>query len=85
MKLLQNWVQFNEEKKYSQRDIEKDIKRIEDMASKSKDDEHMISLAKTMAGRITNYDKAYNRGLAAEDQNYHDVAKVFFDRAEELK
>lgn len=85
MKIIQSWVQFNEKKKYSQKDIEKDVKRIEDMAQKSRDDEHMISLAKTMASRITIYDKAYNRGLAAEDANYHDVAEIFFNRAEELK
>lgn len=85
MRNLQNWTQFNEEKKYTQRDIDKDIKRIEDMVSKSKDEDHMLSLARTMANRITSYEKAHNRGLAAEDQNYHDIAEIFFDRAKELK
>jgi hypothetical protein len=83
MKNLQNWEKFNEE--YSKKDIEKDVKRIEDMKTKSRDDEHMLSLSKTMASRITNYEKAHNRALAAEEQNYHDVAEVFFKRAEELK
>ena len=83
MKNIQNWKKFNEE--YSKKDIEKDVKRIEDMKTKSRDDEHMLSLSKTMASRITNYEKAHNRALAAEEQNYHDVAEVFFKRAEELK
>ena len=83
MKNIQNWEKFNEE--YSKKDIEKDVKRIEDMKTKSKDDEHMLGLSKTMAGRISSYEKAYNRALAAKEQNYHDVAEVFFKRAEELK
>ena len=70
MKNLQNWEKFNEE--YSKKDIEKDVKRIEDMKTKSRDDEHMLSLSKTMASRITNYEKAHNRALAAAEilQNF---------------
>jgi putative ATP-dependent endonuclease of OLD family len=34
-----------------------------------------------MAKSIDGADKAYRRGMAAEDENYHDVAEVFFARA----
>jgi hypothetical protein len=62
----------------------KDERRINDMINKSKDDAHLLRLAKTMASRIKDKKKAVRRARAAEDINYHDVAKVFYDRAEEL-
>ncbi len=69
---------------YSKYDLSKDEMRINDMVEKSKDEEHLLKLAKTMANSIKNPEKAHNRALAAEDQNYNDIAKIFFDRAEEL-
>ena len=84
MKVIKSFNQF-EAKKYSDKDMEKDVKRIDDMAKKAgKDKSQLLRLAQTMANRITNYEKAYYRGSAAEDQNYHDVAKIFYARAEEL-
>ena len=59
----------------------KDYKRIEDMVAKARDREHLLQLAQNMAKAITDGAKANRRGLAAEDDNYHQVAKVFFDRA----
>jgi hypothetical protein len=42
------------------------------------------ALVRQMAKSITQPDKAWRRGLAAEDENYHDMAAIFFKRAEEL-
>jgi len=81
------------EKNYTPSMRKKDVRRIEDIVEKgqkaadkrgSNPDEEMIKLAVTQANRIKDYDKAHNRGLAAESENLHDVAKVFFDRAKEL-
>lgn len=83
MKNLKNWEQFFE-KNYTAGDKKKDSRRIEDMQEKSRDKDHLLRLAQTMANRITSYDKAYNRGLAAEEQGLFDVADIFFDRADEL-
>lgn len=83
--MIKTFKQF-EAKKYTDKDMEKDVMRIDDMVKKSDgDDKQLLRLAQTMASRITSYDKAYYRGLAAEDQNYNDVAKIFFNRADELK
>jgi len=87
-------VFVNEKKSYTPAMKKKDSRRIEDIVEKgykisdkkgTNPDEEMIKLATTQANRIKDYDKAYNRGLAAESDNWHDVAKVFFDRAKELK
>lgn len=45
---------------------------------------HMLQMAQRMAKSIGDWKKAARRGSAAEDQNFHDVAKIFFDRADEL-
>lgn len=81
MKHLKNYKLFE----YTRSDEMKDYQRIETMINKAKDDEHLLRMATTMAKRIKNYEKAYNRGLAAEDVNYHDVAEIFFNRAKELE
>jgi hypothetical protein len=84
---LKKFGDFKNENKlyeYTQGDKSKDVMRINSMIDKSKDDEHLVRLATTMAKRIKNAEKAHNRGLAAEDINYHDIAKIFFDRAEDL-
>lgn len=81
MKHLKNFKIYE----YTQYDVDKDYRRVEDMWTKSGYDmDKMVKLATTMAGRITNGEKARNRGNAAEDLNFHEVAKIFFERAEEL-
>jgi len=45
----------------------------------------MIRLANQMAKSIKSAEKATGRAEAAEDQNYHEVAKIFYDRAAELE
>ena len=85
MKTIKSWLQFFEAKNYTTADRKKDVRRIEDMQAKAKDDNHLLRLAATMAARITNYEKAYNRGLAAEEANLHEVAEIFFERARELE
>lgn len=71
----------------------KDSKRIEDMWTKSKKaaaggkketEMKMMQHAQNMAQAITSMRKAHRRGLAAEEANYHDIAKVFFQRARQL-
>jgi len=63
----------------------KDEMRISDIASKAGGNKYkMQSLAVQMANKITDPKKAYRRGLAAEDENYHDLAQIFFDRADKL-
>ena len=65
---------------------EKDIKRVNDIIEKSGgNDAKALRLAQNMADTITHYKKAMQRGNAAEAINHHDMAKAFFDRAEELK
>ena len=82
IKLFEDFI--GEKKNYTEGDKRKDSRRIEDMWTKSKDDDHFLRLAQTMANRITNGEKAYNRALAAEDENHHSVAEIFFNRADEL-
>jgi hypothetical protein len=43
-----------------------------------------IENAKVRAKEITRYEKAYAYAQAARDHNYHDVAEVLFERAEDL-
>lgn len=71
----------------------KDEKRISDMADKADDkvekkdadfEEEILKLAQRMADSIGSSDKAYRRGRAAEEENFHEVAAVFFERAEDL-
>ena len=65
----------------------KDIKRIQDMIKKSAGDEAKLNrLATTMSKLITNKDKAFRRGEAAERLlgNKSDVPIIFFNRAMEL-
>jgi len=84
----------NVNEKYTEGDKKKDYRRIEDIVEKGEiaaskkgtlADDEMIKLAITQANRIKNAEKSYQRGLAAEDGNWHDVAEIFFKRSEELK
>ena len=74
----------------------KDTARILTLNDRASDEDHLLRLAGNMADTIgrgvvkgskNEYDsgkKAYQRGLAAEDENFHEVAQIFFDRAKEL-
>ena len=63
----------------------KDTKRIDDLAEKSKyDADKMQQFARNMAKAITDAAKAYRRGRAAENENYHDLADIFYDRSEAI-
>ncbi len=63
----------------------KDMKRIDDMAAKAGGDKwKMKDLARQMANSITDADKAFRRGRAAEEENYHDIADIFFARGRQL-
>jgi len=44
----------------------------------------MMALAQQMARAIRHADKAYRRADAADNENFRDVAQVFYDRADEL-
>lgn len=62
----------------------KDEKRIRDLMNSSRSGAEMLSKARTMALKITDGAKALRRARAAESENLHDVAEVFFDRAKNL-
>jgi len=66
---------------------QKDITRINDIVSKSNGDKSkMVTLANTMAKLITDKNKAYDRGVAAEQilGDDHEVTRIFMDRAAAL-
>lgn len=63
---------------------QKDIMRVNDIVKKSVGSElKMVQLATTMCKLITDKNKAYDRGVAAEQilGKDHPVTKTFFDRA----
>lgn len=74
----------------------KDTARILTLSDRAKDDEHLLKLSTNMADAIgrgvekgsenehKSGMKAYQRGLAAKNENLPEVAKIFFDRAKEL-
>jgi hypothetical protein len=67
------------------RPTNKDYQRLWDMDTKANgDDRKLLAIARRMAQSITHPDKAYRRYAAAEDENFHDVARIFHDRAQDL-
>lgn len=63
----------------------KDEQRISDIVARGNGDvEKIKQLAQSMANKIMDPTKAYERGRAAENENYHDVAEIFFNRADAL-
>ncbi len=74
----------------------KDTARILTLDDRAADEKHLLRLSQAMANAIgrnvakgsksekDSAKKAYQRGLAAEAENFHEVAEIFFDRAEEL-
>ena len=63
----------------------KDRWRIQDIAEKADGDRNKESnLARRMAQSITGIAKALRRAWAAEAENYHNIAAIFYDRAEYL-
>jgi len=64
----------------------KNVKRINDIKSKSKGDEDKeIQLATTQANRITVKGKSLNRFRVAEYLNYPKIADIFMRRAFDLE
>lgn len=63
----------------------KDRMRIQDIHDKAAGDKtKMEKLASTMCKLITDAQKALRRGMAAQDMNFNNIAKLFFARAAEL-
>lgn len=62
----------------------KDHQRIQDIVDRNTTDEKMNAAASRMAKSITDAAKAYRRARAAEDINFHDMAKIFDDRAKAI-
>ena len=64
----------------------KDEMRIQGIIDKSNGDRNKeVRLARLMANKILDVAKARRRAYAAENENYHNVAKVFYDRVKELE
>lgn len=64
----------------------KDEKRIQDIMTYSKGSmSKALQLAQVMANKITDYDKCIRRANAAEADNYHNIANVFYKRALQLR
>ena len=68
----------------SKSEIQKNFKRIEDIMSKSSDENRQIYLAQTQANKITDEWKAINRAMAAKEMGHEHLFEVFFRRAYEL-
>ena len=68
----------------SKSEIQKNFKRIEDIMSKSSDEDRQIYLAQTQANKITDEWKAINRAMAAKEMGHEHLFEVFFRRAYEL-
>lgn len=63
----------------------KDSMRIQGILDKSKGDTGKAKrLAQSMANKITDAAKAKRRAKAAEDENFHDLAAIFYKRFYEL-
>lgn len=63
----------------------KDEMRISDIVKKSAGNTgKILDLARRMANSITDGYKALRRARAAESENYHEMASIFFKRAMEL-
>lgn len=67
----------------------KDETRIRNILLRSKNREHALSLAQTMANRITHIDKAIRRGNACFIGAYppsvkKNMSQIFYDRAKKL-
>jgi hypothetical protein len=85
--LAPGWMELLKTR-YSDKELKpepKDSKRIDDLAEKAKYDKtKMQQLASNMAKAITDAAKAYRRGAAAESNNYHDLAEIFYSRSEAI-
>ncbi len=62
----------------------KDHGRIQDIIDRNPTDAKMAAAAARMAKAITDAAKSYRRAKAAEDINFHDLASIFYKRAEAL-
>ena len=61
--------------------IDKSMVAVPRTRHKSVDDAKVLALGRQMANSITDAAKAWRRGVAAEEENYHDLARIFFERA----
>lgn len=59
--------------------------KILDMKGRYKPGVGARQLAQTMANKITDVSKAWRRYKAAEDENYHDLALIFYKRFRDLE
>jgi|GEM_PF-4641598 len=60
---------------------DKDLQRVMDIVKKANGNKAKeIQLATAMANSITDKSKIFGRYAAAEDNNYHDIAKIFYDK-----
>ena len=88
---LTNVKEYNDSRhihdpKYPKRFEPKDEMRIQGIIDKSNGDRNKeVRLARLMANKILDVAKARRRAYAAENENYHNVAKVFYDRVKELE
>lgn len=85
LKLFENFQEL-EEKKNSKAITSMDVLRVTDIIKKAGGDWNAKAeqLATRMAKAITDGYKAIRRALAAESEDYPDMAKIFFDRAKAL-
>jgi hypothetical protein len=66
-------------------EFDKNFKRVADIVTKSDgDNDKIVSLSRTQAGRIHDEFKALNRAMAAKQAGYEHIFEVFFQRAYEL-
>lgn len=64
---------------------DKDLYRIQDILDRSKNNpQKRTALARNMANKITDWDKALRRGYAAKSLNLDGIAELFFMRAKQL-
>jgi hypothetical protein len=68
------------------RELEKHRKRVKDIINLKapSDIEKQKQLARTMAKRIMDIDKAYGRYLVADEEGAEHLGKIFLDRFKEL-
>jgi hypothetical protein len=62
----------------------KNYKRVNDMLSKSNDEDVQVRLAQKQANAITDEKKSLNRAMVAKELGQEHIFEVFFRRAFEL-
>jgi hypothetical protein len=62
----------------------KNYKRVNDMLSKSNDEDAQVRLAQKQANAITDEKKSLNRAMVAKELGQEHIFEVFFERAYQL-